>query len=561
MKNFSSQYNNNLNYFPASYSSLYPQPQRKANGKGLIQLQYQQKQENLSSQQYDNSQHYYLQQQQDICFDNDSMLSSNMIVQTPQFSESQEEICDMFFNQKAYLQNQDKNISNEEQSSNMIACNNQDVYYDIDEANQNYEEEYPNQQEIYENDPYQIQIQGSNQSYENNKIGKSYQNYNFSNNIQIPSSINSKIQSNSQNGLQQQQINQSLCLKCSPSQQNNQKRCQCNPLPQQGSSISKKSEIQNKYISSPVIKVEQSNQQPAQQNQMQNSLNHSSNLTVQKDLKNEAQKILNAPQIYDQSSISRQKSQKKQPIDNGIIDDYESIAEDYEQNSENRGQYSLENSHCYSSDQSESNMNNSSKHSSCSYYNSEEQYFSGSQYNHANNDEVAADKKPRSKRSQNESLKDASSALNAKKAIKKYKPKKKYKQSRQKNVFKNFGNALMNCIQNNFVIRDFIEKRLGNDASSIEAFHNSFLKDQLNHLKNKEDFLQGWRVQESQDDSQMILFKQVFKEVSLKFFNEYAAKYVNESDKLKNKDIHIKAIPIFIKGLQNVNELYKFKLS
>ncbi|EAR99502.4 hypothetical protein TTHERM_00137650 (macronuclear) [Tetrahymena thermophila SB210] len=531
--NFSSQQcNNNLNYIPASYSSRYPQPQRKLNGK-------------------------------DICFDNDSMLSSNMIAQTPQFSESQEEICDMFFNQKAYLQNQDKNNSNEEQSSNMIPCNNQDVYYDIDEANQNYEEEYPNQQEIYENDPYQIQIQGSNQSYENKKIGKSYQNYNFSNCVQIPSSINSQNQSNSQNGLQQQQINQSPCLSCSASQQNNQKMCQqcINVLPQQSSSIPKKSEIQNKYISSPVIRVEQQNIQPAQQNQMQNSPSNSQNPIMQKELKNEVQKMLNAPQLQDQSSINRQKSQKKQPIDNGIIDDYESIAEEYEQNSQNRGQYSLENSNYYSSDQSDSNMNNSSKHASCSYYNSEEQYFSGSQYNHANNDEVVADKKPRSRRSQNESLKDASSALNSKKAIKKYKPKKKYKQSRQKNVFKNFGNALMNCIQNNFVIRDFIEKRLGNDSNSIEAFHNSFLKDQLNHLKNKEDFLQGWRVQESQDDQQMILFKQVFKEVSLKFFNEYAAKYVNESDKLKNKDIHIKAIPIFIKGLQNVNELYKFKLS
>lgn len=79
--------------------------------------------------------------------------------------------------------------------------------------------------------------------------------------------------------------------------------------------------------------------------------------------------------------------------------------------------------------------------------------------------------------------------MNSKKAIKKYKPKKKYKQSRQKNVFKNFGNALMNCIQNNFVIRDFIEKRLGNDAHIIEAFHSAFLKDSLNNLKNKEDFL------------------------------------------------------------------------
>ena len=41
----------------------------------------------------------------------------------------------------------------------------------------------------------------------------------------------------------------------------------------------------------------------------------------------------------------------------------------------------------------------------------------------------------------------------------------------------------------------------------------------------------------------------------MKFFEEYAEKYVNESDKLKNKDIHIKAIPIFIRGIHNVLEL------
>lgn len=41
----------------------------------------------------------------------------------------------------------------------------------------------------------------------------------------------------------------------------------------------------------------------------------------------------------------------------------------------------------------------------------------------------------------------------------------------------------------------------------------------------------------------------MFRDASLLFFTDYATKYVNESDKLKNKEIHIKAIPNFIKGL------------
>jgi len=128
-------------------------------------------------------------------------------------------------------------------------------------------------------------------------------------------------------------------------------------------------------------------------------------------------------------------------------------------------------------------------------------------------------------------------------------------------VFKNFGNALINCIQNNFMIRDLIEKNLNHDNTLLEEFHSAFLKDSLNNLKNKEDFLQGWRASETADSPNIFLFKKIFKLVSLKFFTDYAEKYVNESDKLKNKDIHIKAIRIFIRGLENVNELYKFKLS
>ena len=95
------------------------------------------------------------------------------------------------------------------------------------------------------------------------------------------------------------------------------------------------------------------------------------------------------------------------------------------------------------------------------------------------------------------------------------KTKKKYKQSRQKNVFKNFGNALVNCIQNNFMIRDLIEKNLNHDNALLEEFHSAFLKDSLNNLKNKEDFLQGWRASETADSPNTFLFKKIFKLVSL----------------------------------------------
>lgn len=113
---------------------------------------------------------------------------------------------------------------------------------------------------------------------------------------------------------------------------------------------------------------------------------------------------------------------------------------------------------------------------------------------------------------------------------------------------------------NNFVIRDIIEKRLVNDTTSIKAFHSTFLMDHLNNLRNKDDFLRGWSDAEN-DYDHCNYFRSVFRDVSLKFFKDYAEKYVQESEKLKNKDIHIKAIPNFIKGIMNVKELYKFKLS
>jgi len=69
----------------------------------------------------------------------------------------------------------------------------------------------------------------------------------------------------------------------------------------------------------------------------------------------------------------------------------------------------------------------------------------------------------------------------------------------------------MNSIQNNFVIRDLLEKGLNHESSLIDAFHSEFLKNSLNNLKNKEDFLQGWRASETADSPNMFLFKTLFK--------------------------------------------------
>lgn len=59
----------------------------------------------------------------------------------------------------------------------------------------------------------------------------------------------------------------------------------------------------------------------------------------------------------------------------------------------------------------------------------------------------------------------------------------------------------MNCIHNNFVIRDIIEKRFAGDITAIESFHSAFLLNLLNNLKNKDDFLCGWRDAENNSDN------------------------------------------------------------
>ena len=133
--------------------------------------------------------------------------------------------------------------------------------------------------------------------------------------------------------------------------------------------------------------------------------------------------------------------------------------------------------------------------------------------------------------------------------------KKKYRQSKHKNVFKNFGQALYKFIFGNQQYKKLIEERLST-AAKVKRF-NEWIKSDIK-LERKLDFARGLTKLPGENEERAA-FRVLLKDLSLKFFEEDAQIYIENSRKLENHEIHIRSIPTFIEGIRNPVALARFK--
>ncbi|KRX08664.1 Protein kinase-like domain [Pseudocohnilembus persalinus] len=134
-----------------------------------------------------------------------------------------------------------------------------------------------------------------------------------------------------------------------------------------------------------------------------------------------------------------------------------------------------------------------------------------------------------------------------------------WQQSRHKNIWTNFGKALKKTFQNHPIFQErlssLIEKLFNIDKESqlddLEDLKREFLDYiEINlKLNRKIDFKEGWTLYE-EDKEKILNFKQVLRELSYIFFQDYALQYLLNS-RMKDFNVHIKAIPRMLSSLEN----------
>jgi hypothetical protein len=77
-------------------------------------------------------------------------------------------------------------------------------------------------------------------------------------------------------------------------------------------------------------------------------------------------------------------------------------------------------------------------------------------------------------------------------------------------------------------------------------------------LERKQDFINGWTWY-VQDEEKIRGYKELLRELSLTFFQDFAMIYLMNSKKLDDLEIHLRSIQPFILGINKPESLQRFK--
>ncbi len=77
-------------------------------------------------------------------------------------------------------------------------------------------------------------------------------------------------------------------------------------------------------------------------------------------------------------------------------------------------------------------------------------------------------------------------------------------------------------------------------------------------LERKQDFVLGWSYYKT-DSLEKKIFKDLLREVSMLFFEDYAMIYLMNSKKLDDLEIHLRSIWPFIIGINDPETLTRFR--
>ncbi|KAL4485412.1 hypothetical protein ABPG72_008280 [Tetrahymena utriculariae] len=132
----------------------------------------------------------------------------------------------------------------------------------------------------------------------------------------------------------------------------------------------------------------------------------------------------------------------------------------------------------------------------------------------------------------------------------------KCRQSRHKNVFKNFGGTLIRFI----IYNQYFQKRVSNlfdqDAQKKKLFQD-WLQSSIK-LERKKDFQVAWTTFKT--DSETIKeYKEVLRELSRDFFENFSFVYLMNSRKISDLEIHLRSIHTYLAGINNPDSLERFK--
>ncbi|EAR84962.4 hypothetical protein TTHERM_00585200 (macronuclear) [Tetrahymena thermophila SB210] len=132
----------------------------------------------------------------------------------------------------------------------------------------------------------------------------------------------------------------------------------------------------------------------------------------------------------------------------------------------------------------------------------------------------------------------------------------KCRQSRHKNVFKNFGGTLIRFIIYNQYFQQRVSDLFKQDAQKKKLFQD-WLQSNIK-LERKKDFQIAWTTFKT--DSETIKeYKEVLRELSRDFFENFSFVYLINSRKISDLEIHLRSIHTYLAGINNPDSLERFK--
>ncbi|KAL4438328.1 hypothetical protein ABPG74_009751 [Tetrahymena malaccensis] len=132
----------------------------------------------------------------------------------------------------------------------------------------------------------------------------------------------------------------------------------------------------------------------------------------------------------------------------------------------------------------------------------------------------------------------------------------KCRQSRHKNVFKNFGGTLIRFVIYNQYFQQRVTDLFKQDAQKKKLFQD-WLQCSIK-LERKKDFQVAWTTFKT--DSETIReYKEILRELSRDFFENFSFVYLMNSRKISDLEIHLRSIHTYLAGINNPDSLERFK--